>query len=274
MTLALFWDAPRNATMLDPIFGRSLDFYLFTLPALQLIVRMAADTIGNRLLDRRGVRRRHRRCAYLDGVAIFRGAGATLARLVDQPRRVLLDARRARVPGTLRAAVPGWHSLCGCHLHRRPRHLERHAGCLRGAGRRRGHSRDRCGLGAAPALAAWRRGSSHRLLPDRRRRALVCQRLYRRTEPAGARATLHRPQYRNDAPGLRARPHRDAPVSRRHWNRGGGTGQQPDDAREHKAVGLAGAAGYAPPDSGNPDLLRLSRISTSIDIRSAARSAR
>jgi uncharacterized protein len=37
MTLALFWDAPRNAALLDPIFGRSLDFYLFTLPALQLI---------------------------------------------------------------------------------------------------------------------------------------------------------------------------------------------------------------------------------------------
>jgi uncharacterized protein len=37
MTLALFWDAPRSATMLDPIFGRPLDFYLFTLPAAQLI---------------------------------------------------------------------------------------------------------------------------------------------------------------------------------------------------------------------------------------------
>jgi uncharacterized protein len=37
MTLALFWDAPRNSTMLDPIFGRSLDFYLFTLPAADLI---------------------------------------------------------------------------------------------------------------------------------------------------------------------------------------------------------------------------------------------
>jgi uncharacterized membrane protein (UPF0182 family) len=37
MTLALFWDAPRNVTILDPIFGRSLDFYLFTLPAAQLI---------------------------------------------------------------------------------------------------------------------------------------------------------------------------------------------------------------------------------------------
>ncbi len=37
MTLALYWNAPRKATMLDPIFGRSLDFYLFTLPAADLI---------------------------------------------------------------------------------------------------------------------------------------------------------------------------------------------------------------------------------------------
>src|ERR1700685_1569408 len=37
MTLALYWEAPRHATMLDPIFGRSLDFYLFTLPAWQLM---------------------------------------------------------------------------------------------------------------------------------------------------------------------------------------------------------------------------------------------
>jgi uncharacterized membrane protein (UPF0182 family) len=37
MTLALYWEAPRHATTLDPIFGRSLDFYYFTLPAWQLI---------------------------------------------------------------------------------------------------------------------------------------------------------------------------------------------------------------------------------------------
>src|SRR5271167_244205 len=37
MNLALYWEAPRHATMLDPIFGRSLDFYFFTLPAWQLI---------------------------------------------------------------------------------------------------------------------------------------------------------------------------------------------------------------------------------------------
>ncbi len=37
MTLALYWDAPRSAALPDPIFGQSLDFYLFTLPALQLV---------------------------------------------------------------------------------------------------------------------------------------------------------------------------------------------------------------------------------------------
>jgi hypothetical protein len=36
-TLALFWHAPRGGA-LDPIFDKPLNFYLFTLPALQLIV--------------------------------------------------------------------------------------------------------------------------------------------------------------------------------------------------------------------------------------------
>jgi uncharacterized membrane protein (UPF0182 family) len=38
-TLALWWYAPRAASgTADPIFGRPLDFYLFTLPAWQLII--------------------------------------------------------------------------------------------------------------------------------------------------------------------------------------------------------------------------------------------
>jgi uncharacterized protein len=36
-TFALYWSAPRSAGVLDPIFGRPLNFYLFTLPAWQLI---------------------------------------------------------------------------------------------------------------------------------------------------------------------------------------------------------------------------------------------
>jgi hypothetical protein len=37
-TLALWWYAPRNGGAVDPIFGRPLDFYLFTLPAWHLIL--------------------------------------------------------------------------------------------------------------------------------------------------------------------------------------------------------------------------------------------
>jgi uncharacterized membrane protein (UPF0182 family) len=37
-TLALFWYAPDSAGAVDPIFGKPLNFFLFTLPAWQLIV--------------------------------------------------------------------------------------------------------------------------------------------------------------------------------------------------------------------------------------------
>src|SRR5947208_7132662 len=38
-TLALFWYAPRTTGgIVDPIFGRALNFFLFTLPAWQLII--------------------------------------------------------------------------------------------------------------------------------------------------------------------------------------------------------------------------------------------
>src|SRR5438552_14015655 len=36
-TLALFWYAPRTAGGVDPIFGKPLNFFLFTLPAWQLL---------------------------------------------------------------------------------------------------------------------------------------------------------------------------------------------------------------------------------------------
>src|ERR1039458_4963546 len=36
-TLALFWHAPQDTGTLDPIFGKPLGFYLFTLPVWQLI---------------------------------------------------------------------------------------------------------------------------------------------------------------------------------------------------------------------------------------------
>ncbi len=88
-TLALFWYAPRAAgTALDPIFGRPLNFYLFTLPAWELIdgwlltlaVAMCAAAIvflfitsGSRTLERR-------RLSY--GSAPWRGLSMTAAFLL------------------------------------------------------------------------------------------------------------------------------------------------------------------------------------------------
>src|SRR5258707_4130368 len=38
-TIALFWYAPRSATgFVDPVFGKPLNFFLFTLPGWQLLV--------------------------------------------------------------------------------------------------------------------------------------------------------------------------------------------------------------------------------------------
>src|SRR6266852_2388839 len=49
-TLALFWNAPRTTGVLDPIFGKPLNFFLFSLPAWQLIsgwvLTLAAITCG------------------------------------------------------------------------------------------------------------------------------------------------------------------------------------------------------------------------------------
>jgi len=99
-TLALFWHAPSGAPAPDPIFGRPLSFYLFILPAWQLIsgwlLTLAAlvTAIAALLIVVAGgapgpAQGPHWRCA-----------DATLARIVDQRRRIAPDPRGARVLGT------------------------------------------------------------------------------------------------------------------------------------------------------------------------------
>ena len=120
------------------------------------------------------------------------------------------------------------------------------------ARQRRRRSRDCRWLVASFAPAA-------RLLRGPGRPRLVCQQLHRQAERTGARAALHRAQHRDDAAGVRAEPHRAESVSRRSRRRGARCRQQPGDAAEHPAVGLARAAGHAAADPGNPHLLRLPR---------------
>ena len=262
-TLALYWYAPDGAALArDPIFNRPLTFYLFTLPAWEIItgwlMTMAVFTCiiavffivitgGTRVLSRvvAGTRQRH--------------ADRPVAGPVDYLRGPVADAGRARVPRTLRAPVRGPHDLRRRHLHRRARHADRHARRLLRARRGGADGRRQRGVRAAPALVDRVGRPRPRLLRRGERDRLVRQQLHRQAERAGARAALHRAQHRDDAAGVRARPHRAESVPRRRRRRGARPRAQSGDAAEHPAVGLARAAGHAAPDSGNPHLLRLSR---------------
>ncbi len=260
-TFALYLHAPAaagvNAT-LDPIFGRSIPFYLFTLPVWDLlatwlttlaVVMLLASVIavvvggasGERLVLR-DARRPH-------------AAG----RLV-QPGVPVRRARLARVPVALRSAVRGSHHLLGRRLHRRPRH---HPGAaVRGplAARRRGNRplqrprpapRDRrrgraCARRSSCTSASpWCRGTSAASSSSRtswcasgRTSRTTSSSRGRRSASTGSRSGRSRP-----TPGVEAVD----------------LGEQPGDAREHPAVGLARAAGHAAADPGNPHLLRLPR---------------
>ena len=87
MTLALAWSAPRNSTMLDPIFGRSLDFYLFTLPAAQLLcgwlltLSLIACVIGAVFVVVTGGTRILTEKGTAAQVRLWRGLGISLAAL-------------------------------------------------------------------------------------------------------------------------------------------------------------------------------------------------
>ena len=140
-TLALYWYAPKAAALMaDPIFGRPLSFYLFTLPAWQLVsgwlltlavvlcavaAFFVVVTGGARVLTRR--REFDALSAHWRGLSI-----AFAALLLTLAGRVYL--------GTVRALVRGSHDLRRRHLHRCARHADRHARCR---GRARGR-RDRC----------------------------------------------------------------------------------------------------------------------------------
>ena len=149
--------------------------------------------------------------------------------------------------------------LRGCHLHRRPRHLDRHAGRLRGAASSARSSPLRHAV-SAPRLR-WLLAA---VVP-----AIVCyivvgvigwyvsgfivtpNQLVRERPFIAHNIEMTRRAYALDRIETHPFP-ADTGVE------AVDPAQQPDDAREHTAVGLARAAGYAAADSGDPDLLRLS----------------
>ena len=265
-TIALWWygrdaaAATAAAHAADPIFGRPLAFYLFTLPAWQLaagwLLRLAFLTFAMALfffVASSGSRVLHRTA----GGRVTRETARGLALRLGAPPAGDCGAGVSRA---VRAAVRRSHDLCRRHLHRRAHHAHRHAAGVDRARRRGGDGRRRR-PGVARASAGWSRAMLPALVAlsrDRRGRRLR-RGLHREAERARARAAVHHPQHRVHAAGVRAEPDRAARLSRRDHGGGGRRGEQPGDAAEHPAVGLARAPGHAAAAPGDPHLLRLSR---------------
>ena len=213
-TLALFWYAPRTTGgVADPIFGKPLNFFLFALPAWQLIagwlLTLAVIT-----------------CILAAFFILITGGSRVLAgrlsRYVALPWRglsiafaflLLILAMRVYI-GRFERLLERPYDLRRCDLHGRARHARRDARRLRGARSRRGDRSRQRRAGATRTLAGRGDPSGRGLLYRRSSSRLVRQQLYRQTERTGSRAALHCPQHRPDAAGLRIEPGLAARVSR------------------------------------------------------------
>ena len=159
--LALWWygaGTVQAGVPTDPIFGRSIAFYLFTLPAWNLIVdwlmtlAILVIAIAGFFALVGGAIRRGR----LDprATSTLRGVGLAWA------ARAACDGG-ADIPWPIRSPARRPHDLRGRHVHRSPRDLDRHVdrgGSPRAGRARRGGQRVRR---SAPPVA--RRSSSCRL---------------------------------------------------------------------------------------------------------------
>jgi uncharacterized membrane protein (UPF0182 family) len=179
-TLALFWYAPLpTGGLVDPIFGKPLNFFLFTLPAWQLIAAwlLSLTVIG---------------CLLAVFFVLITGGSRVLAgrlsRSVPLPWRGLsitfafLLLILASVYRPVRAIVRRPYDLRGCDLYGRARHAHRDARRLRSARCRRGDYSRQCRPNAARALAGRGDPAGRSLLCRRSSSRLVRQQLYRQTE--------------------------------------------------------------------------------------------
>ena len=190
--LALYWYAPRAGSVADPIFGRPLDFYLFTLPAWQIfagwlltLAVICCLIAALFLLVTGGARALRRTFQRLDSTAV---AGA-----LSQRRIPAVGACPARVYRPIRAAVRTSHHLRRRHLHRRARDAS--PGCCSCAPRwcwERRSPLPAAVVNAARALAGRGHCSGRDLLYRGRRGWLVRDHLPRQAQRARSREALHR----------------------------------------------------------------------------------
>ena len=126
---------------------------------------------------------------------------------------------------------------------------------------RRAHRAGQRGRGAAASAGWWLAvGAGGGLLRHRRHRSAGTSRSFIVKPNELVRESpyiTHNIEMTRQAYGLDRFEQRPFPGRERH--RGARSGEQPGDAEEHPAVGLARAAGHAAPDPGDPHLLRLPR---------------
>ena len=213
-TLALFWYAPpTTGGVVDPIFGKPLNFFLFTLPAWQLIagwlltlavitcllaVFFILITGGTRVLARR-------RSSYV--TLPWRGLSITFAFLL------LVLAMRAYFGRFERLfddhTIFGGVTYTDAHVMLTGMLVVCVAlvlGAVIAAVNAVSVPRGRWLIAAIlPAAVCYVAASNRRL---------VRQQLYRQTKRARSRAALHCPQHRTDAAGLRLESSLAARVSR------------------------------------------------------------
>ena len=201
-----------TAAALDPIFGRPHD----VLPVHASGVaahRRLADLARRHRRRRRGVLRGHRGRARVCSRAARRAARSALRGLSIAAAAVLLAFAAADLRRPVRPHSPGPHDLRRHHLHRRARaacracSMSRSRWCWARSSASSTRSRHRGFAGSCsplvPAVGGVRARHAGRL---------VCQRLRRQAERAGARAAVHHEQHRIHAGGVRAEPHRPGSV--------------------------------------------------------------
>ena len=181
-TFSLYWFAPRAAgSVVDPIFGKPLSFYLFTLPAWQFLT------------------------GWLLTLAVIACVIAVFFVLITGSARVFGGKRGVSMPSSWRgfsiafaflllvlavrvylsrfdALVRGAHSLFRGQLHGRTRDPDGIAGSVLGAGFRSGDCLHQYCFGSAGALAGGSVCSGRGLLCCPPTCRLVCGKLYRQAE--------------------------------------------------------------------------------------------
>ncbi len=214
-TLALFWYAPRaTGGVVDPIFGKPLNFFLFTLPAWQLIagwlltlavitcvlaVFFILITGGARALAAT-TQQLHPRLPWRGLSIAFAFLLLILAMRVYLGRFERLFEDHTIFDGVTytdaHVMLTGMLVVCAALV----------LGAVIAAVNAVSVPRGRWLVAAiVPAAVCY---------VALQRRRLVRQQLHRQAERAGSRATLYRPQHRDDAAGLRIGPVLAARVSR------------------------------------------------------------